>query len=80
MRIVMTTTPSAVNVGAVTRDETKGAKSGNSYKDGGFQPSKTTAVARMATSRGSIHLTVGTYELLGAVRHQKGRQLRGWRL
>ena len=42
----------------------QGAKSGDSCEDGGFQPSKTTTVTRMPTSKGSIPVTVGTSEAL----------------
>ena len=37
-------------------------KSDDSYQDGGFEASKTTTVTRMATPRGSIPVTVGTFE------------------
>ena len=68
----MTTTPIPAAVGTLDRaTKALGAKSGDSYEDGGFQPSKTTTVTKMATSRGSIPVTLGTFEALGgAVRRR----------
>ena len=43
----------------------RGAKSDDSYKDGSFEASKTTTVTRIATSRGPIPVTVGTFERFG---------------
>ena len=43
----------------------RGAKTDDSCEDGGFEASKTTTVARMATPRGSIPVTVGTFGALG---------------
>ena len=40
----------------------RGVKTDDSYKDGGFEASKTATVTRMATPRGSIPVTVGTVE------------------
>ena len=37
----------------------------DSYEDGGFEASKTTTVTKMATLRGSIPMTVGTFEAWG---------------
>ena len=48
-----------------TRDEAQGAQSGDSYEDGGFEPSKTKTVTKMATTRGSIPVIVDTFEALG---------------
>ena len=46
-----------------TRRRHKGQKNGDSYENGASRPSKTTTVTRMATSRGSIPVTVvGTFE------------------
>ena len=43
----------------------RGVKTDDSYRDGGFEASKTTTVARMATPRGSIPVAVGTFEAWG---------------
>ena len=43
----------------------RGVKIDDSYEDGGFQASKTATVTRMATPRGSIPVTVGTFEACG---------------
>ena len=44
----------------------RGAKTDDSYEDGGFEASNTTTVTRMATRMGSIPVTVGTFEAWGA--------------
>ena len=41
------------------------SKSDDSYEEGSFQASKTTAVTRMATPRGPIPVIVGTFEASG---------------
>ena len=43
----------------------RGIKIDDSYEDGGFEASQTTTVTRMATPRGSIPVTVGTFEAWG---------------
>ena len=43
----------------------RGLKPDDSYEDGGFEASKTTTVTRMAISRGSISVTVGSFEAWG---------------
>ena len=40
----------------------RGGKTDDSYEDGGFEASKTTTVTRIATRRGFIPVTVGTFE------------------
>ena len=51
----------------------RGVKTGDSYEDGGFQASKTTTLTRMATSRSSIPVTVGTFEAGGVDTIEGGR-------
>ena len=41
------------------------SKSDDSYEEGSFRASKTMTVTRMATPRGPITVTVGTFEALG---------------
>ena len=43
----------------------RAANADDSYEDGGFEASKTTTGTRMATPRGSIPVTVGTFEAVG---------------
>ena len=43
----------------------RGVKTDDGNEDGSFEASKTTAVTRMATARGSIPVSVGTFEAWG---------------
>ena len=55
VRIVTLGGPIPVTVGTFeTRGKHEKAKSNDSYKDGSFEASKSTTVARIATSRGPI--------------------------
>ena len=60
--IVMTTTPIAVTVGTLTREESIRRQKWRHLQGWRVSAIKTTTVTGMVTSSGSIPVTVGTFE------------------
>ena len=67
LRTAIRTTLIPVTVGTFFRDvaNLRGVTTDDCYQDGGFEALKKTTVTRMATPRGSIPVTVGTFEAWG---------------